>query len=100
MDRLQKAIESLGMIRLIKLDQKEIRLVILLDRDEWKHLSAPWWRGKSASIVAVDINGDFVLCKSSGEFVLWCHKESEEFHISNNLETMLSKLEIDFSNMP
>ncbi len=100
MSRLDKAIENLGTIRLIKLDDRDIRLALLLRKEEWRHLAAPWWRGKSASIVGADLDGNFILCKSSGAFILWDHRLSSEVLISNNLDEMLSKLELDSSNVP
>lgn len=100
MEQLKKAIKNLGMIRLLKLESREIRLAILLNKEEWKHLSASWWRGKSASIVGVDLEGNFILCKSSGEFVLWVHQLSSEIYISHNLTEFLSKLELDEANVP
>ncbi|GAA5445413.1 hypothetical protein Misp06_03616 [Microbulbifer sp. NBRC 101763] len=100
MNRLHKAIKNLGMIRLIKLGDREIRLAILLKEEDWKHLAAPWWRGKSASIVGVDLDGNFILCKSSGAFILWDHQLSSEIPTSNSLDGMLSKLELDSSNIP
>ncbi len=100
MEQLKKAIKNLGMIRLLKLESREIRLAILLNKEEWKHLSSSWWKGKSASIVGVDLEGNFILCKSSGEFVLWVHQLSSEVHISHNLTEFLSKLELDETNVP
>ena len=100
MDRLNKAIENLGMIRLLKLGGRNVRLAILLKKEAWKHLAAPWWRGKSASIVGVDLEGNFVLCKSSGEFVLWDHNLASEIPISKSLDGMLSMLELDPTNVP
>ncbi|GAB2524902.1 hypothetical protein [Microbulbifer agarilyticus] len=100
MDLLDKAIENLGMIRLLKLEGRNVYLAVLLKKEAWKHLSAPWWRGKSASIVGVDLDGNFVLCKSSGKFVLWDHKLASEVSISNNLDDMLSMLELDPANVP
>ncbi len=41
MEQLEKAIINLDMIRLLKLESREIRLAILLRKNEWKHLSAP-----------------------------------------------------------
>lgn len=100
MNQLEKAIENLGMIRLIKLDKREIRLMILLKKEDWKNLAAPWWKGKSASVVGADIDGNFLLSKSSGEFVLWVHSLQEEFYISNKLGEMLAMLEMDTTNVP
>ncbi|WP_299947761.1 hypothetical protein [uncultured Microbulbifer sp.] len=100
MDRLAKAIDNLGMIRLLKLGDREVRLALLLSEEDWKHLAAPWWRGKSASILGVDLDGNFVLCKSSGDFILWDHQMSSEVPIANNLERMLSMLELDPTNIP
>lgn len=100
MIRLSKVIDNLGMIRLLKLEGREIRLALLLDREEWRHLAAPWWRGKSTSIVGVDLDGNFLLCKSSGHFVLWDHCLSSEIFISKNLDELLSRLELDPTNVP
>lgn len=100
MDQLNKAIKNLGMIRLLRLENRESRLAILLNKEEWRHLAASWWRGKSASIVGVDLEGNFILCKSSGEFVLWVHQLSSEIHISKNITEFLSKLELDETNVP
>ncbi len=100
MSQLEKAIKNLGLVRLIRTKERDIRLVILLRMDDWKHLVAPWWKGKSASIVAVDIDGDFVLCKSNGDFVVWDHKLGKELFLANNLSGLLSKLELDETNVP
>ncbi|MCW8943716.1 MAG: hypothetical protein OQL27_03020 [Sedimenticola sp.] len=100
MDQLNKAIRNLGMNRLMRLKDRDVYLAVLLRKEEWKHLSAPWWLGKSASIVGVDLDGNFVLRKSSGEFVLWDHKLSNEIAISNSLKGMLSMLELDQTNVP
>jgi len=69
MDRLEKAIRNLGVIRLLKLGEMETRLDILLRKGGWRHLAAPWWRSKSASIVGEGLDGNFVLCKSPGAFI-------------------------------
>ena len=100
MTRLSKAIDNLGMVRLMKLGEREVRLALLLEREDWKHLAAPWWRGKGASIAGDDLDGNSVLCKSSGEFVLWDHKVSAEVPISSNLDGLLSRLELDPTNAP
>ncbi len=100
MDQLDKAISNLGIIRLIKLKDLEVRLAILLEGEKWKNLSAPWWKGKSASIVGVDIDGNFILSKSGGEIVLWIHNQQKEKHISSKLSNMLAMLELDHTNVP
>ncbi|PCJ15437.1 MAG: hypothetical protein COB04_13175 [Gammaproteobacteria bacterium] len=100
MDQLSKAIENLGMNRLIRVEDREIRLAILLRKEEWRHLSAPWWKGKAASIVGVDLDGNFLLCKSSGEFIIFEREGLKETLTSKNLGGMLSMLEMDATNIP
>ena len=55
-------------------DGREVILALLLRQEDWRPLDAPWWRGKQASIIAVDIHGNFFLRHSNGSVQYWDHR--------------------------
>jgi hypothetical protein len=98
--QLNNAIENIGLKR--KYIHQGISYVIafLIREEDQRPLSAPWWRGKSASVVGADINGNFFLHHCSGTVLFWDHVAKEETLIANSLMEFLNGLQFDESALP
>lgn len=100
MASLEKAIENLGIYRLYKDDERSFSLACLLREKDWRPISAPWWSGKSASIIGADLSGNFIILHCDGTVRLWVHNEGQDVKITNSLSGFLSNIEYDPSALP
>jgi hypothetical protein len=72
-DPMEKAVSRLWQHRTIRHGERSIVLAILLRTQDWRPLDAPWWRGKQASIIGADVNGNFVFRHCDGSVRFWDH---------------------------
>ncbi|MCY0913732.1 hypothetical protein [Massilia antarctica] len=54
-------------------DGRNVAVAILLREDDWRALDAPWWRGKQASIIGADVDGNFFLRHCDGSVLYRDH---------------------------
>jgi hypothetical protein len=57
---------------------RELKIAFLIGGADWHPLRAPWWRGKDASIIGADLDGNFILRHCDGSVRLWNHSMKED----------------------
>jgi len=100
MDLLESAIKNLGLKRKYTHDGVDYIILLLVRDCDQRPLSAPWWRGKSATIIGGDINGNFFISHCSGKLLYWNHSTQNSVVIANSLKDFLSGLQFDNSALP
>ncbi len=93
--QIETAIKNLWFRRRYVTDEISIDLALLVREADQKQLSATWWQEKPASIVGVDINGNFVLICTGGEIKLWHHAQGKALFLSKSLREFIRGLEND-----
>jgi hypothetical protein len=74
-DEFEQARTKFFWRRVISLpDGKRVEIAVLLRKEDWRPLDAPWWREKQASIIGVDLEGNFFLRHCDGSVRYWDHK--------------------------
>lgn len=68
-------------------------LVCLIRRAEWRPLKAPWWRGKEACLIGVDLDGNFFLAHCSGAVRYWDHRTQAETEVAASVREFVSRIE-------
>ena len=92
---IDAAINNLWLRRRYVADEITIDLALLVREADQKQLSAIWWRGKPASIIGVDVNGNFVLSCAGGEVKLWHHIQGKTLFLSKSHREFIQGLEND-----
>ncbi len=98
--QMQNAIANLGVKRKYVHEGVTYTVAILVREEDQRPISAPWWRGKQASIVGVDIEGNFFIHHCSGKVSLRINATQEEIELSNSLGEFLNALQFDESVTP
>lgn len=88
---LEKAIDNLGVKRLIRFQDYTFKLACLIRESDRRPLQAGWWRGKQVSLIAVDDDGNFFLRHPGGQIIY--------LDQLNKLEVIVAKSESDFLKM-
>jgi hypothetical protein len=71
---------------------REIRLMFLLPESLWRPLRATWWKGKEASIIGGDEQGNYVLRHCDGTVRLWDHARATDEILAPSLRAFLDQL--------
>jgi len=90
---LEKAAANIAFTPIFEFEDKEIHVVCLLS---WSPpLVAHWYSGKQASILAVDVDGNFFLRLSGGAVSYWNHAAKKSVEISPSVREFVSQLRGD-----
>jgi len=90
---LEKAAARIGIRPIIEVDGREIHVVGIFG---WSPpLIAKWWRGKSATIVGVDVDGNFFLSHSDGSVRYWEHSRGSLTMVAKSVREFCSMLRED-----
>ncbi len=100
MDYLDKAIEDIWLKRKIEISERIITVALLLPESGWRIVTAPWWKGKQASIIGVDYSGNFILVLSGGRVALWDHSIQQTIDIATSVKGFVSMLTEGPSALP
>ena len=71
---------------------RSIRLLFLLPESLWRPLEASWWRGKEASIIAGDEQGNYILRHCDGSVRLWDHARGADEVLASSVNEFLAGL--------
>ena len=90
---LEKAARMIGVKPIFEFEGKEIHVECVIP---WSPpLMAPWWRGKEASLVGADVNGNFFLRCSDGSVRYWQHSEQSDLLVAKSVKKFASGLRGD-----
>jgi hypothetical protein len=90
---LEKAAARIGIRPIIDVDGREIHVVGIFS---WSPpLVARWWRGKSATIVGVDVDGNFFIGHSDGSVRFWEHSRKVDTFVAKSVREFCSMLRED-----
>jgi hypothetical protein len=90
---LEKAASRIGVTPIFDLGSREIHVVGLLS---WSPpLIATWWRGKSVTIIGVDVDGNFFLRHSDGSVRFWEHAKKSDIVVAKSVQEFVSRLRED-----
>lgn len=92
---LTKARQLLALKPIFEFDNREIQLVLILDQSP--PLEAYWHKGKQVHIIAVDVDGNFFLRRSSGAVAYWVHKTATAHDVSASVREFVSSLREDIN---
>jgi hypothetical protein len=93
---LEKAARMIGVKPIFEFEGKEIHVVCVIP---WSPpLIAPWWRGKEANIIAVDVNGNFFLGCSDGSVRYWDHSTRTAVVVAKSVKEFVSGLREDHND--
>ena len=90
---LRKAIEWLPFKPIFPFGDREIHVVLILDRSP--PLEAPWWRGKQVHILGADVDGNFFLNHCDGSIRYWEHAKQTDTIVAKSEKEFLAALRED-----
>src|SRR5262249_26257484 len=91
-DPLDKAIRNIGVRNTIQYGERTLIVACLIRKTDWRPLKAPWWRQKEASIIGVDLDGNFFLRHCDGSVRYWDHKRQSDSVIAASVQDFLRQL--------
>ena len=86
------AVNRLHYRRHVLVDGSVVELVLLVHPDGQRPLQAEWWSGKEASIIGVDISGNFVLRCSDGSVVYWSHRDAKATVVAPSVREFIASI--------
>lgn len=90
---LEKAAFRIGVKPIFDFDGREIHVVGLFS---WSPpLIAKWWRGKSVTIIGVDVDGNFFLRHCDGSVRFWEHSKKSDAVVAKSVKEFVSRLRED-----
>jgi len=90
---LEKAASQIGVKPIFDLGSREIHVVGVFS---WSPpLIAKWWRGKSVTIIGVDVDGNFFLRHSDGSVRYWEHAKQSDTVVAKSVKEFVSGLRED-----
>lgn len=90
---LEKAARMIGVRPIFEFEGREIHVVCIIP---WSPpLVAEWWRGKEASIIGADVNGNFFLRHSDGSVRYWEHTKRSALVVAKSVKEFASRLRED-----
>jgi hypothetical protein len=93
---LEKAAKMIGVKPIFEFAGHEIHVVCVIP---WSPpLIAEWWRGKAASIIAVDVNGNFFLLHCDGSVRYWEHSKRSDVVVAKSVEEFARRLREDHND--
>ena len=91
-DPLDKAIRNIGVRNTIRYGERTLIVACLIREMDWRPLKAPWWRQKEASIIGVDLDGNFFLRHCDGSVRYWDHKMQSDSVLASSIQDFLRQL--------
>jgi hypothetical protein len=87
-----KAMRNLWDKRTIRYEEKELVIACLVRAEDWRPLSAPWWRSKEASIIGTDLDSNFFLRHCDGTVRLWHHGAQMDYVLFPSVRAFVRSL--------
>jgi len=91
-DPMERAIQNIGWRRRIQIDDRVVLIACLLRHDDWRPLTADWWRGKEVCVIGADLDGNFFLRHCDGTVRLWDHKAQADKVIAPSVRDFASRI--------
>lgn len=93
---LEKAAKMIGMRPIFEFEGREIHVVCIIP---WSPpLIAEWWRGKEATIIGADVNGNFFLRHCDGSVRYWDHSKRSDVVVAKSVKEFASGLREDHND--
>ena len=90
---LERASSQIGLKPIFEFEGQEIHVVLIAP---WTPpLIAKWWRGKSASIIAADVDGNFFLHHCDGSVRYYVHFQKSEKVVTKSFKDFVAALRED-----
>jgi len=90
---LEQAAANISFTPIFEFEGREIHVICLLS---WSPpLLAHWYKGKAASLLAVDVDGNFFLRHCSGVVLYWNHSSETSVEVSRSVRDFVSRLRED-----
>ncbi len=87
---LERAAELIGIRPVFEFGGREIHVVCILP---WSPpLIATWWRGKQATIIGADVDGNFFLRHCDGSVRYWEHSSKSETVVAKSVKEFTTAL--------
>lgn len=93
---LEKAAREIGYMRLVDFNDTTYQLVAITPATP--PLKAYWWRGKSAHIVAADVDGNFFLRHCDGSVRYWSHSKQEDIIAFKSVKEFTAAIKEDIND--
>jgi len=84
--------KNLSLRNAFKIEGRILRVAILIRKEDQRPLDAPWWHKKEATVIGVDIDGNFFLRHCDGSVMYWEHKFQSATVIAPSVNEFLIKL--------
>jgi hypothetical protein len=93
---LEHAAKNIGIRPIFDHQGREIHVVCIL---AWSPpLVAAWWRGKEATIIGADVDGNFFLRHCDGSVRYWDHSKKSETIVATSVKAFTSALRHDVND--
>jgi hypothetical protein len=92
-DATDKAIAELWFRDTFVLGERKLIVACLVREQDWRPLSAPWWRGKEAYIIGSDLDGNFFLRHCDGSVRFWDHGAQADTVIAPSVREFFRRLQ-------
>ena len=90
---LERARQALCTKRNFRFGDDTLVVAFLVRAEDLRPLDAPWWRGKEAYLLGVDLSGNFFLRHCDGSVRYWDHSKQEDVVIAKSVREFCSELE-------
>ncbi len=91
-DPIDRAIRDLHRRGRFPHGDTHVVIACLIRTRDWRPLKAPWWRGKEASIIGADLQGNFLLRHCDGTVRYWDHQKQADEVLSPSVRDFVSTL--------
>jgi len=91
-DPIETAIRRIGLRRTFWGDERKIVIACLVRKADWRPLRADWWKGKDASIIGADLDGNFFLAHCDGTVRYWDHRLQSDSVVARSVRDFVTKI--------
>jgi hypothetical protein len=93
LDPIDRAIRHLSLRRRVWVGEREVEVALLVRTQDWRPVKAAWWRGKEASVIGADLQGNFFLRHCDGWVRYWDHALGTDTIIAPSVREFVSNLQ-------
>lgn len=86
-------INRLQFMRHVVVDGQPIEVALLVHPEGWRPLQVGWWTGKEASIIGVDVAGNFFLRHADGSVGYWSHAKAEVVTVARSIRDFIAAIQ-------
>jgi hypothetical protein len=94
-----KALKELWHRNVVSVGGQRVKVALLIREEDWRPLEAPWWQEKQASIIGVDVDGNFFLRHCDGSVRFWSHSSKATVFVATSVQRFTEQILFEGQNV-